>query len=591
MEQVLPPLRKKILKGYLAVVAVFGAAVALLILSSVFVATEITPKAIHRNYDSIEAARKMNQAWNAVHFPSAYPEQPEDAWVRQFDEAIRSGLGNITEPGEGKLAREISGLWDNWKKGARTNAAVRQMNADLEEILRVNEKVMFGYLQEADMVRRLVVIGAVVFSVITLIVTLLIVDSLSVKLASPLKAIAEVLRSKPSPGEKLRLPEPTSLEVRILNEELRSLWETVSSANRLNVEEILRKRNQLETLFSSVEDAVIAVDNRKHVTNVSERMAQLIGLSPENIIGMPWEDLPTGSENYLKLRDAFRERKGEEVVIELQKAGSEARTFEARFRDVLSPANELISTIFLLHDITETRKRERLKAEFIGVLSHELKTPLQSLGTAVELLSQKKESLDERSSFLVETMQNDLAMIRSVANQFLQVGEVRGTAIRVRLEKIKLSEIFPVWLKPLELLASERSVKLQYVKEGSQDIWGLVDPLKFPWVISNLVSNAIRVAPGGSRVVVLLTDKSGYTEIQVTDEGPGIPEEVQKRMFEPYYQGPAGEYCNIPASPGFMGLGLTIAKEITEAHDGKIEYYRLKPAGSCFRVALPASAL
>ena len=587
MEQVLPALRKKILRGYLAIVAVFGVAATLLILSSVFVATGITSKAIHYNYDSIEAARKMQQAWNALYRPSAFPEQPKDAWVRQFDEAVLFALGNITEPDEGKFAREINGLWNNWKQGLRPDDAVRKMNADIEELVRLNEKGMFKFLQEADYVRRAVVIGIVVFSVVTIFITLLIVDSLSVRLASPLKVIAEVLRSKPKPGEKLRLPEPTSLEIRILNEELRSLWESVSRADRLNVEEILRQRNQLEMLFSSVEDAVIALGARRRVTHVSERMAQLIGLGPENIIGMAWEDLPTSSENYIKLRDAFHDRKKEEGnVIELQSRESEVRSFEARSRDVLSPKNELISTIFLLHDITQTRKRERLKAEFIGVLSHEIKTPLQSLGTAVELLSQKKDSLDERSRFLIETMNNDLTMIRSVANQFLQVGEAPGAAIRVRLEKIKLSSLIPIWLKPLELLANERSVRLEYVKEGSQDIWGAIDPLKFPWVISNLVSNAIRVAPEGSSVTVLLTDRNGYTETQVTDVGPGIPEEVQKRMFEPYFQGPAGEYCKL-GTPGFMGLGLTIAKEITEAHDGKIEYYRLKPTGSCFRVLLP----
>ncbi len=590
MAPALPALRKKILKGFLAIVAIYGAAVALLIISSIFIAAGITPRVIHRNYDSIEAARKMNEAWNALNFPSSYPEKPEDAWVNQFDHAIRFELGNITEPGEGALAHEISGLWDGWKKGERNGAAAERMNADLERLVRINEKGMFGYLREADLIRRVVVIGAIAFSVITILVTLLIVDSLSERLARPLKDIAEVLRSKPNPGESLRLPEPTSLEISILGEELQSLWETVSSASRLNAEEILRQRNQLETLFSSVEDAVIAIDGRRRVTHVSERMSQLVGLSPENIIGMPWEDLPTNSENYLTLRDVFRERKDDGGVIEIEVKG-EPRSFEARFRDVISAKGEPFSTVFLLHDITEARKRERLRAEFIGVLSHELKTPLQSLGTAVELMAQKKDSFDERSRFLVETMRNDLAMIRSVANQFLQVGEARGEAVRVRLEKIKLSEVLPVWLKPMELLAEERSVRLQYAREGSGDIWGLVDPLKFPWVISNLVSNAIRVAPIGSIVLVLLTDKEGYTEIRVTDEGPGIPEEIQKRMFEPYYQGPAGEYCDVPSPPGFMGLGLTIAKEITEAHDGRIEYYRLEPKGSSFRVLLPIRTL
>lgn len=587
MEKVLPALRKKILRGYLAIVAVFGVIGTSLVISMVFIATGITPTMIHSNYDSIEAARKMQQAWNALNFPNAYPDQPKDEWIRQFDEAIRFELGNITEPGEGEIARKIESGWKGWKQGERPENMLREMNLRFEELAKLNEKGMFGLVARARQVRTGVIIGVGVFFAASLMVTLLIVDSLSLKLANPLKAMAEVLQSRPKPGEKLKLPEPTSLEIRILNEELNALWESVSRADKLNVEEILRKRNQLETLFSAVEDAIIALDSRKKVTHVSERMAQLIGLSAKNIIGMPWEDLPTSSNNYLKLRDKFHEREEEAgKVVELQTGESETRSFEARFRDVLSPKSELVSTIFLLHDVTEIRKRERLKAEFIGVLSHELKTPLQSLGTAVELLSQRKEALDERSRFLVETMLNDMARIRSVANHFLQVGQVTGAAIRVQLEEIKLSDLLPVWLKPFELLANERSVALHYNMEGSEEIWAFIDPIKFPWVISNLVSNAVRISPEGSKVEVLLTDVNGFTEIVITDEGPGITEEVQKRMFDPYYRGPAADYCDLGA-PGAMGLGLTIAKEITEAHDGRIEYHRLEPRGSCFRVLLP----
>ncbi len=239
--------------------------------------------------------------------------------------------------------------------------------------------------------RRVIVIGTALLYLVTFIITLLIVDSLSVRLAKPLKDIAEVLRSRIKPGERLRLPEPSSLEIRILNEEFSLLWERVGRADQLNLERILRQRNQLETLLSSVEDAVIALDNKGRVTHVNLRMAQLIGLGTDSIIGMLWSDLPSVSDNYFKLREVFREQVKESApAFELQAEREGHKSFEFRIRDVTSQTGELISTIFLLHDVTEIRQRERLKAEFIGVLSHELKTPLQSLGTAIELLEQKK---------------------------------------------------------------------------------------------------------------------------------------------------------------------------------------------------------
>ena len=391
---VLPPLRKRILRGYLAIVALFGVMGIFFILSSVYIMAGTTPKMIHSNYDSIVAARKMQQAWNALHFRGAYQDLPEKVWIRQFDDALRFEQSNITEPGEDVIAGNIARLWNQWKQGGQPANRVMEMNGQFEQLTILNEKGMFGLVVKEGHVRRVIVIGTALLYLVTFIITLLIVDSLSVRLSTPLKNIAEVLRSRIKPGETLKLPEPSSLEIRILNEEFSLLWERVSRADQLNVERILRQRNQLETLLSSVEDAVIALDNKGRVTHVNLRMAQLIGLGTDNIVGMLWSDLPSVSDNYFKLREVFREQvKESALVFELQTEKEDHRSFEIRIRDVLSQTGELISTIFLLHDVTELRQRERLKAEFIGVLSHELKTPLQSLGTAIELLEKKKEIL------------------------------------------------------------------------------------------------------------------------------------------------------------------------------------------------------
>ena len=551
-------------------------------------ATSISPKMIHANYDSIKAARKMQQAWNALHLPGAYQDLPEKIWIDQFNDALRFEFSNITEPGEDKIARKIEALWNQWKQGVRSDDLTREMNDLLEHLTVLNEKGMFQLVIRGGNIRRTVIIGVAFFFVVTFVLTLLIVDSLSSRLAKPLKDIAEVLRSKVKPGERLKLPEATSLEIRILNEELSSLWERVSRSDQLNLERILRQRNQLETLLSSVEDAVIALDNKGRVTHVNQRMAELIGLGTESIVDMMWVDLPSMSDNYFKLREILRERgKESSPVFELRTEKEGHRTFEARIREVHSPTRELVSTIFLLHDVTEVRQRERLKAEFIGVLSHELKTPLQSLGTAIELLAQKKELFDERTQFLIETMLSDVARIRSVANQFIQVDHLPGTSILIQPELTKLSEFLPEWLKPFGLLAAERGVTLNYEKESVGDVWAEIDPAKFPWVISNLLTNSIRVSPRDSTVRVVLAGNSEHIEIRVTNQGPTIPEEIRRRMFDPYFKG-TGEQAGTPAhAPGYLGLGLTIVKEVTEAHGGKVEYSPVEPTGSCFRILLP----
>jgi NtrC-family two-component system sensor histidine kinase KinB len=586
MTSVLPALRKKIFRGYLVVVAVFGVVGTFLVLTAVFSATALTPRAIHRNYDSIEAARKMEHAWTALHFPQSQPERAmvqRQALRADFEKALRFARENVTEPGESAIVEKIENHWKS------SNPRPDGMYAALEELTVLNERGMFEILSESRLVRYRVIAGVVLFFLVALVVTLLIVDSLSARLANPLRAIAEILRSKPQPGEKLKLPEPTSLEVRILSEELQALWNRVSRSDQINVEKIVKQHHELETLLDAVEDAIVVINAEGKISHVSERMVKLLGVGREHLVGKAWYDLPTPSPNYLKLRDSYRNRMEQPnaSVIELQLGGSEPRSFAGRFREVQAQNGNTLSTIFLLHDITEVRQRDRLKAEFIGVLSHELKTPIQSLGTGVELLAARKAQLDSTGQTLLEALSEDVSRIRTVAQQLVQVGQLSEASIRVSLERRDLAALIPEWLKPFRILAQDRQVNLAFRKEGSHQIWSEVDSQKFPWVLSNLVSNAIRVAPENSTVDVLLTDRNGHAELKVTDTGPGIPEDVQKRMFEPYFQGGKRATRELAGVAGFLGLGLTIAKEITEAHHGRIEYHAVNPRGACFRVLLP----
>lgn len=300
------------------------------------------------------------------------------------------------------------------------------------------------------------------------------------------------------------------------------------------------------------------------------------------LIGRPWTELSTTAKNYLSLRTFLAQSIEQGSSIELI-IGEEKRIFAARHREIVSPETERIGFLYLLHDVTEMHHKEYLKNEFIGVLSHELKTPLQSLGTASELLMNRKEQLSEDASMLVETIVEDVSRIRAVADDFIQVGVTDLRSLKLKMEKMPLNQLMADWIRPFKVLARDKKVELEFVTEGSETIWANVDVVKLPWAISNLLANAIRVSDPERKVSVFLTDRADMAHIEIRDEGPGIPDDVQRRMFEPYYQAPT----NGAGTSGFLGLGLTIAKEVVEAHGGRVEYFPRRPKGSTFRVSLP----
>jgi PAS domain S-box-containing protein len=377
----------------------------------------------------------------------------------------------------------------------------------------------------------------------------------------------------------------SGLEVRILEHELTILWDRLSTLRKLNLDELASQKRWLEAVVTSVDDAILVLDRSEKVIHCNEGLLRLLGLEENQVIGHPWIDLPTASENYFKLRSLFVPSIPIDNAIELIYQGRK-RIFSGRCRTVGE-----IGTLFLLHDITEQRQRDRLKSEFMGVLSHELKTPLQSLGTATELLlnihaskSPAASQPSDEEKMLLDTIHEDVARIRAVANEFVQVGSVDLQSLRLKLEPTPIGEKLKDWIKPFQVIGKERSVRIELLEEGSPQIWAKIDVVKFPWAVANLISNAMRVSPNNGTVQVHLSDRRGYADIEIRDEGPGVPEELRSRIFEPYFQGYDPKSNRLA---GFLGLGLTITKEVVEAHDGEIEYFPRQGGGSTFRISLP----
>jgi two-component system, NtrC family, sensor histidine kinase KinB len=584
----LPPMRRKILRSFLIMVMLYGI-VGVLMMAAVFLASGITPKALHSNYDSIWAASQMNDALVALRHPDEYKRIPSVRWAEQFERSLSFEEGNITESGEKELASKLRKEWNSVREDLESIAVPKflpkfqALRADLATLVSLNQSAMFTLAEQSTSLRYRVFVCTVLLFLLSLMFAVYLSDGLANRLSSPLKAIAEALRNKPIPGEKLRLPPPTSLEMRILTHEMNQLWKRLSELRKLNVEEIATQRSKLAIVLEAVEDGILVIDDSNTVIQCNQGLLNILGLEQSLVVGHRWNDLPTSDNDYLVLREHLSPEMPPDQAIELD-VDSTRRTFSVRTRKILNKGGETVATLYLLHDITERKQRERLKTEFIGVLSHELKTPLQSLGTAAELLLKRKSSMGEEMQMLVDTIHEDVSRIRAVAQDFVQVGLVDSRYLRLKVGRHALSELIQEWIKPFRIVAKDKGVTLNFQNEGEAVMWANIDVVKFPWAISNLLSNAIRFSPTDTTVTIYVSQARVIT-IEIRDEGPGIPAAVRMKMFDPYYQAPTGE-----ASPtGFLGLGLTIAKEVVEAHQGKIEYLPGTPKGSTFRITLPVS--
>ena len=584
----LPTFRRKILSYMLLVVAVFGG-LGLVMIVALAVSGSVPPALIHLNYDSIEAADHMKEAWTALRLPTEFARLPQPQAQKQFAAALAFAQGNVTEAGEKEVVTKISRQWSTYlsSPGGIREGDFIAMHHLLGQLVAINERGMFERVAAAKQLSRLMLAFAAVVLVITALAAVYLADTFATRLASPIKDLAEALHTRPSLDRTLKLPPPSNIELRILIREVRRLWDSLAANEKLNVTKIIHQKGQLETVLASVEDAFIVLDQVGKVSHCNLLMEQLLGLPHDQIIGCNWTDLPTSRAAYLELRERFAGSAEQESEIELA-IEDKAYHFSLRSRRILARGSDLVGRLMLLRDITEKRQRDRLKAQLVDLLSHELKTPIQSLGMAAEMLHRRRAELPEDLQLFSETINEDVMRIRAVALQFTQASQSHARSMRIDLQRVDLGEVLRGWLLPFAMMAKDKGVEWTFTVRGQQMMWARIDPIKFPWAVANLLSNAIRFSKAGGAIEVSLGDEDGHTAIEVSDDGPGVPEAVQKRMFEPFFQGPVAP--GDTTEHGLLGMGLTIAKEVVEAHGGHLSYRSRPPHGAVFRIELPTPA-
>jgi two-component system phosphate regulon sensor histidine kinase PhoR len=241
----------------------------------------------------------------------------------------------------------------------------------------------------------------------------------------------------------------------------------------------------------------------------------------------------------------------------------------------------------LLEDVTELRRLQRIRAEFIDNLSHELRTPLTTIRLLTERLLAELDGLDvpPRVRERVATIDVETGHLVQMVNELLDLSRIEQAATQLHLDVVPVGPLVEGAVARLATFAERQAVDL--VTSLPADPWlppvrGDADRLG--QVLVNLLHNAVKFSPAGRRVTVSAEPVSAEVVVSVADEGPGIPKGDQNRVFERFYKVDRAR----PRTGGGTGLGLAIARHIVSAHGGRIWVESEEGQGATFRVALPA---
>lgn len=347
--------------------------------------------------------------------------------------------------------------------------------------------------------------------------------------------------------------------------------------------EVSLEKSQLEAVLSAMSEGVIVVGSDGKVILINRALKDMFGIKDVSF-GKPYWEVLRNSEITELVEYTLKSRKAEKKEISL------FYPVEKYYLASGIPLNSSESgAIVVMFDITEFKRLEKIKADFVANVSHELRTPLTAIKGYVETIeTEAYENTDERDHFL-NIIKRHTDRLINIVSDLLVLSEIERKEIsweeepKTVLEEINFKEIVSSSLEAIKSKIEEKSLRVSLnIKEGLPPYGG--DGFLLEQMFINLIDNAAKYTPEGGAIEIGISKLDSQFIIEVSDTGIGIPKEHLPRIFERFYRVDKTRSRKL----GGTGLGLSIVKHIVIMHGGKIEVQSEVGRGSRFIITLPA---
>jgi PAS domain S-box-containing protein len=338
-----------------------------------------------------------------------------------------------------------------------------------------------------------------------------------------------------------------------------------------------------EAILSSLTAGVIITDTQSRIRFINRFAATAFGVDCEAAPGLPFGEIITHELLQSKITEITgsggNRRPGETpLTLNITVNGNE-QYFMVQVTPVFD-GETFTGVACLLSDITHYKRVDRLKTQFVSTISHEFRNPLTSIVMATDLLLDGKEKCTEESGLLLAAIREDGQRLKRLVDNLLELSRLEEGQIKMEMESVNVAEMVTMAIGPLRLQLKEKHITLtEDIPAHLPEVF--VDATKATWILTNLVGNAIRYTPRGGEIAILAAHRKNKVYISVIDSGAGIPQKYHEKIFEKFTQ------VKGRVNAGGAGLGLAIAKEIVEAHGGRIWVESRVNEGARFTFTLP----
>jgi len=605
-------LRKKIFIGY-------GFALALMILVFIWALVHLlelgqaSEAILRENYKSILASENMVYAIERQDSATlllllGYEDQ---AWkqFRDNESLFFQWLGrardNITVEGEERIVKTIENeyhfylnhiaeLRPVYKSNLQKTAtfyhetilpsfnSVRNACIHLREI---NQETMFKASERARHIAKRAIWSMVFIGSAAIGIGLGFSLFLSNLLVRPVRQMTEATKKISEGNYDVDISIQSSDELGDLSHDFNEMVKKLKTYRDLNIEQIMVEKRKSDAIIRSIDDGIVVFDNEFRVTDMNPTAAKALNIEPDQIQNKHFLEVVKNEMLFNYAKQSVET--GQPASIEEKKTiftveqGEKQRHYQFSITPVHGKPGTLLGVVLLLRDVTRLTELDRLKSEFVMTASHELRTPLTSIGMSITLLLERTmEKLNEKDRQLLLAAHEDLQRLKTLVSNLLDLSKIEAGKMEMEFENISLHTLCQ---NASGVLKNQIDAKgIHFTFDLPQNLPNVnADSNKITWVLTNLISNALHYSESGGSIRFSAEHLGPFVHISVSDNGPGIPSEVQSKIFDKFVQIKSDKVL------GGSGLGLTICKEIVRAHGGTIWVDSTPGEGSIFTFTLP----
>lgn len=399
------------------------------------------------------------------------------------------------------------------------------------------------------------------------------------RLVGPLREIERGAQEIARGNWSIRLPAPRSTELIRLVEVLNDMTRQINA----RVRTIREQRDELEALLAAMVEGVLALDRQGHIRFLNRAAADLLRQDEAAAKGRAVIEVARYPDFEQFVRDALRA--DQPIERDLTLRDEEERFVYARATPLVDAQGQKAGGLLVLRDVTEVRRLERVRREFVANVSHELKTPITSVKGAAETLRELADDLSPDARRFVEMLVRQADRLHAIVEDLLTLSRIEQAeeAGVIPLEPRAVQEVIDAAVKDCARRAEQRGVRVERACPSELTVHANASLLE--QAVVNLVDNAIKYSEPGQVVRVEAQQEGAEVVIRVVDQGCGIPREHLPRLFERFYRVDKARSRKL----GGTGLGLAIVKHIAQAHGGTVSVESEPGKGSTFTIHLPAA--